>query len=356
MNAAFENEIPSAGVHYKIGFVYSPLPPLKNHPSNPIGFVYSPLWKITHQKPSVLCTPPFEKSPIKAHRFCVLPPLKNYPSKPIGFVYSPLGKITHQHPSVLCTPPLEKSPIKVHRFCVLPPLKNHPSKLTGFVNSPLRFLFIGASGEHASAYVTSPSHQSKLVSSLVRTVRILLTTMKNAPPSIYQPEGVLLLRHVLQSVLDGRTKTTHKKSQRIVNDIIFTINFAVNANPTLVAITQESIMALLLRLLHLPHAIDHLKSHASPQCFARCAFVAVAIWIAGSDDAERAFILGQGPDRLVLVESTNFQASENFSINKIYRKGGGGESLPLERVWSSIVAKSCVIFAYFKSTHEPNLV
>ena len=42
----------------------------------PIGFVYSPLWKITHQKPSVLCTPPFEKSPIKSHRFCVLPPLK----------------------------------------------------------------------------------------------------------------------------------------------------------------------------------------------------------------------------------------------------------------------------------------
>ena len=27
-----------------------------------IGFVYSPLWKITHQDPSVLCTPPFEKS------------------------------------------------------------------------------------------------------------------------------------------------------------------------------------------------------------------------------------------------------------------------------------------------------
>ena len=27
-----------------------------------MGFVYSPLWKIIHQKPSVLCTPPFEKS------------------------------------------------------------------------------------------------------------------------------------------------------------------------------------------------------------------------------------------------------------------------------------------------------
>ena len=32
---------------------------------------------ITHQKPSVLCTPPFEKPPIQGHRFCVLPPLKN---------------------------------------------------------------------------------------------------------------------------------------------------------------------------------------------------------------------------------------------------------------------------------------
>ena len=51
--------------------------------------MYSPLWKITHQNPSVLCTPPFEKSPIHTHRFCVLPPVKNHPSKPIGFVYSP---------------------------------------------------------------------------------------------------------------------------------------------------------------------------------------------------------------------------------------------------------------------------
>ena len=48
------------------------------NPSKPIGFMYSPLWKIIHQKPSVLCTPPFEKSPIKSHRFCVLPPLKNH--------------------------------------------------------------------------------------------------------------------------------------------------------------------------------------------------------------------------------------------------------------------------------------
>ena len=71
--------------------------------------MYSPLWKITHPNPSVLCTPPFEKSPIKSHGFCVVPPLKNHPSKPIGFVYSPLCKITHQNPSVLCTPPLKKS-------------------------------------------------------------------------------------------------------------------------------------------------------------------------------------------------------------------------------------------------------
>ena len=82
------------------------LPPLKNHPSHPIGFVYSPLWKITHPKPSVLCTPPFENPPTKAHRFHVLPPF-------------------------------EKSPITAHRFCVLPPLKNHPSQPIGFVYSPL---------------------------------------------------------------------------------------------------------------------------------------------------------------------------------------------------------------------------
>ena len=66
----------------------------QNHPSKSIGFVYSPLWKITHQTPSVLCTPPFEKSLIKHHRFCVLLPLKSHPSKSIGFVYSPLWKIT----------------------------------------------------------------------------------------------------------------------------------------------------------------------------------------------------------------------------------------------------------------------
>ena len=87
--------------------------------------MYSPLWKIIHQTPSVLCTPPFEKSLIKIHRFCVLPPLKNHPLKPIwfcvlpplkthpsksiGFVYSPLWKITHQNPSVLCTPLFGKS-------------------------------------------------------------------------------------------------------------------------------------------------------------------------------------------------------------------------------------------------------
>ena len=47
------------------------------NPSTPIGFVYSPLWKITHQNPSVLCTPLFEKSPIRTHRFHVLHPSKN---------------------------------------------------------------------------------------------------------------------------------------------------------------------------------------------------------------------------------------------------------------------------------------
>ena len=40
--------------------------------------MYSPLWKITHQSPSVLCTPPFGKSSIKSRWFCVLPPLKNH--------------------------------------------------------------------------------------------------------------------------------------------------------------------------------------------------------------------------------------------------------------------------------------
>ena len=83
------------------------------------------------------CTPPFEKSPISTHRFCVLPPLKNDPTQPIGFVYSPLWKITHQKPSVLCTPPFEKWPIKSHWFCELPPLKNDPTQPIGFVYSPL---------------------------------------------------------------------------------------------------------------------------------------------------------------------------------------------------------------------------
>ena len=91
----------------------------------------------THRSPSVSCTPPFEKSPIKSHRFCVLPPLKNHPSKPIGFVYSPLWKITHQKPSVLCTPPFEKSPIQKPSVLCTPPFENHPSKSIGFVYSPL---------------------------------------------------------------------------------------------------------------------------------------------------------------------------------------------------------------------------
>ena len=90
-------------------FRFCVVPPLKNHSSKPIGFVYSPLWKINHHKPSVFCTPPFEKSPIKTHRFHKLP----------------LWKITHQNPLVSSTPPFEKSSITIHRFCVLPPLENH---------------------------------------------------------------------------------------------------------------------------------------------------------------------------------------------------------------------------------------
>ena len=54
--------------------------------------MYSPLWKITHEKPSVSCTPPFGKS--KSHQFCVLPPWKNHSWKAIGLMYSPLWKIT----------------------------------------------------------------------------------------------------------------------------------------------------------------------------------------------------------------------------------------------------------------------
>ena len=95
---------------------------IKNIP-NPIKthrFCVLPPWKITHQNPSVLCTPPFEKSPIKTHRFCVLPP----------------WKITHQNPSVLCTPPFEKSPIKTHRFCVLPPFEKSPIKSRWFCVLP----------------------------------------------------------------------------------------------------------------------------------------------------------------------------------------------------------------------------
>ena len=67
-----------------VGFVYSP--PLKNHPSKPIGFVYSPLWKPPITAHWFYVLPPFEKSPIKAHRFCVLPPFE---------------KITHQNPAVI---------------------------------------------------------------------------------------------------------------------------------------------------------------------------------------------------------------------------------------------------------------
>ena len=121
------------------------------------------------QNPSVSCTPPFEKSPINSHRFCVLPPLKNHPSTAIGFVYSPLWKITHQQPSVLCTPPFEKSPIKSHRFRVLPPLKNYPIKSHRFrVLPPLKnhwfwwALFLGGaliSANMACYHITNTWHK-----------------------------------------------------------------------------------------------------------------------------------------------------------------------------------------------------
>ena len=56
------------------------------------------------QKPSVSCTPPFEKSSVQTHWFHVLPPLKNH----------------HQSPSVSCTPPFEKSPSKPIGFVYFP--------------------------------------------------------------------------------------------------------------------------------------------------------------------------------------------------------------------------------------------
>ena len=107
------------------------------NPSKSIGFVYSPLWKIPHQNPSVLCTPPFENSPIKihrfcvlpplkthpskAHRFCVLPPLKNHPSSPSVLCTAPFEKIIHQTQLVLCTPPFEKSQ-KFYFDFIVPPV------------------------------------------------------------------------------------------------------------------------------------------------------------------------------------------------------------------------------------------
>ena len=73
-----------------------------------MGFMYSPQWKITHQKPSVLCTPPFENHPSKAIGF-VYSPLWKSPIKSHQFYVLPPLKITHQKPSVLCTPPSENS-------------------------------------------------------------------------------------------------------------------------------------------------------------------------------------------------------------------------------------------------------
>ena len=60
--------------------------------------------------PSVLCTPPFEKSSIQSHRFCVLPPLEKSPTRtPSVLCTPPFEKSPTRTPSVLCTPPFEKS-------------------------------------------------------------------------------------------------------------------------------------------------------------------------------------------------------------------------------------------------------
>ena len=67
-----------------------PLDPTKLTADEFEGEVLQNLVAAYSGKTLVLCTPPFEESPIKSHRFCVLPPLKNHPSKAIGFVYSPL--------------------------------------------------------------------------------------------------------------------------------------------------------------------------------------------------------------------------------------------------------------------------
>ena len=41
---------------------------------------------------------------------------------------------------------------------------------------------------------------------------------------------------------------------------------------------------------------------------------------------------------------------------RLHPLSGTGDSLPLERLWSPIVAKTYVIFSYFNLTFEPHLV
>ena len=97
----------------------------------------------------------FQKS-TKAHRFCVLPPLKNHPSKLIGFVYSPLWKITHQSPSVLCTPLFEKSPIKIlgHGHWIFRPL-SFPT-CSNWPAAVVRYVITGIEGNSAAAWLIIP--------------------------------------------------------------------------------------------------------------------------------------------------------------------------------------------------------
>ena len=59
-----------------------------------LNFLKEKTFPKIHSNPSVLCTPPFEKTPI-------------------GFVYSPLWKST---PSVLCSPPFEKALFRVGAY------------------------------------------------------------------------------------------------------------------------------------------------------------------------------------------------------------------------------------------------
>ena len=93
----------------------------------PIPFYFcknKPWWLIHVHKPSVLCTPPFEKSLIRTHRFCVLPPLKTSLIRTHRFCVLPPLKTSLIRTHRFCVlPPLKTSLIRTHRFCVLPPLK-----------------------------------------------------------------------------------------------------------------------------------------------------------------------------------------------------------------------------------------